>query len=163
MDYNEFNNKIDLDTLFVEIDEALEESPLEYVDVPCGMYEVKLTKLEMGETSSGKLACKGRFKVLTGEYKGQNIFYTQVLTQGFHYVQCVKFLDTLGTEVDCNISNHKPLILNHHQGAYGFYSDLFKEVYQACRGKKEFALEYGENDKGFKTYKVLEVFNVGTN
>lgn len=153
IDYNEFDEIVDVDTLLAEIEEAKEAAPIEYVDVPCGTYEVKLTKLELGKSQKGAYMVKGRFRVIEGDYKGQTIFYNQVVTSGFQIHANNEFLKSLETGLDiCFEKVQKPYIP---------YAELMEKVYTACRGKKEFALKYGQNDKGFKTFEILEVFNVG--
>lgn len=152
IDYSEFDDVVDIDAIMEEIKEAEEETPMEYVDVPAGTYEVKITKLELAKSSNGNPMIKGRFKVLAGDFKGQTIFYNQVVTQGFQIVLANKFLASLETGLDITFEKvEKPYIP---------YAELIEEVYRACRGKKEFALKYGQNDKGFNTFEILEVFPV---
>ena len=40
-----------------------------------------------------------------------------------------------------------------------FLDDLLMDVVEACEEQKlAFALEYGVNNKGFNTYKIVEIF-----
>ena len=41
---------------------------------------------------------------------------------------------------------------------YKQYSELLMDVFEAITGNFEYALSYKENSKGFKTFKVEEVF-----
>lgn len=154
MDYTQFDEMVDIETIIVEMEEAAEANPAEYVDVPPGTYEVKVTKFELGESSTGNKMIKGRFRVIAGDFKGQTIFYNQVVKQGFQFHEANKFMQSLAPEVDVKLDTSDPMKV------YSRYAATINAVYQAVRGKKEFALEYGQNSKGFSTFKIINTFPV---
>ena len=123
----------------------------EYVDVPKGDYEVKVVKIEIGETGEksktpGMPMGKIWFEVLSGEYKGQKIFMNQMLTSGFGFVKMNEMLDSFETGIPVMFEN------------FGQYDDLLKQIFREIDGRAEYHLNYGENKKGYSTYKILKRF-----
>ena len=145
--FDKWNKAVDLDGLKKDMVSA-QEGNAEYVDVPVGTYEVKLAKAELKaskQTNSPMVSMW--FKVVAGDYKGQTIFMNQIVTQGFQLNIVNNFLRSMDTGVDIEFADYKQ------------YADLLLDVAEACEGL-EFALEYDENAKGFKTFKIVEVFDV---
>lgn len=152
MDFSKFDKQVDLEGLKQDIAEAAENGG-DYKEVPAGTYEVKITKIEIGETGQnskvpGSPMVKIWFKILDGEYKNSIIFMNQVITEGFQIHIVDEFLRSLETDVDIYFES------------YSQYNEVLLDVFEAINGKFEFALEYGENSKGFKTYKISEIFEV---
>lgn len=152
MDFSKFDKQVDLEGLKQDIAEAAENGG-DYKEVPAGTYEVKITKIEIGETGKnskvpGSPMVKIWFKILEGEYKNSIIFMNQVITEGFQIHIVDEFLRSLETDVDIYFES------------YSQYNEVLLDVFEAIDGKFEFALEYGENSKGFKTYKITEIFEV---
>ncbi|SHF43655.1 hypothetical protein SAMN02746091_02527, partial [Caloramator proteoclasticus DSM 10124] len=44
--------------------------------------------------------------------------------------------------------------------SFSQYNDLILDIHEAIDGNLEYAVEYGETSKGFKTFKITEVFEV---
>ena len=148
--YEKFNAMFDVEGLKEDINKA-EESSGEFVEVPKGDYEVKIVKLELGETSEksknpGAPMAKVWFEIVAGDYKGQKIFQNQMLTTGFGIHKMNEFLDSLETGIRVQFEN------------FTQYADLFNQVFSAIDGKGEYALAYGENNKGFSTYTITQRF-----
>ena len=70
-----FNDR-DLENL-----DNLENDTTEYVEVPYGMYEVAVAGITYKERKAGNPMATIRFKVLNGEYKGNSIFYNQIVDE----------------------------------------------------------------------------------
>lgn len=117
-----------------------------YREVPLGKYEVKITKLELVESKNNKPMLSCWMKILAGDYKNSILFYNQVLSTAFGIHNANEFLRSLdsGKEVEFQ--------------SFSQYCNLILDVHEAIDGVNEYAVEYGETDKGFKTYKVIEVF-----
>lgn len=152
MDFSKFDKQVDLEGLKKDIAEAAENGG-DYKEVPAGTYEVKITRIEIGETGQNSKApgspmVKIWFKILEGEHKNSIIFMNQVITEGFQIHIVDEFLRSLETDVDVYFES------------YSQYNEVLLDVFEAINGKFEFALEYGENSKGFKTYKITEIFEV---
>lgn len=145
--FDKWNKVVDIEGLKKDMANA-EQNNKEYVDVPTGTYEVKLAKAELkpSKTNSNPMVSMW-FKVIAGEYKGQTIFMNQIVTQGFQLNIVNNFLRSMDTGLDIEFKDYKQ------------YADLLLDVAEACE-KAEFALKYGENAKGFKTFEIVEVFDV---
>ena len=145
--FDKWNKAVDLDGIKQDIASAAEGNK-EYVDVPVGKYEVKLTKAELkASKASGNPMVSMQFKVIAGDYKGQSIFMNQIVTQGFQLNIVNTFLRSMGTDIEIEFIDYKQ------------YADMLLDVAEACEGL-EFVLDYTENTKGYKDYKILEVFDV---
>lgn len=151
--FEKFNNLFGaegLEGLKKDIETAA-SSTGEFVEVPKGDYEVKVVKIELGETGEksknpGMPMAKVWFEVLAGDFKGQKIFMNQMLTSGFGFVKMNEFLDSLETGI--------PVIFEN----FNQYNDLFKQIFNEIDGKGEYALNYGENNKGYATYTITKRF-----
>lgn len=119
----------------------------EYVDVPDGDYEVKLVKGELKPSKKGDPMVSFQFKVLTGEYKGQYIFYNQVVTQGFQLSLADDFMRSMETG------------LNVEFDTYPTYANLILDVVEEVESQGlEFALLKTTNEKGYTELAITEVF-----
>jgi hypothetical protein len=121
------------------------------VEVPKGDYEVKVVKIELGETGEksktpGMPMAKVWFEVVAGDYKGQKIFMNQMLTSAFGFHTMNEFLNSLETGVTASFEN------------FVQYADLFAQVFNEVDGKAEYQLAYGENNKGYATYTIVQKF-----
>ena len=145
--WEKWDQKIDTAGLKDDVKKAAENKP-EFKEVPKGKYEVKITKLELKASKKADdpmLACW--MKVITGKYKSQHIFYYQMLTTGFGIHVANDFLRSLESGVEIDFDNFKQ------------YNDMLMDIMEAIEAEKlEYVLDYGENDKGFKTFKIEDVF-----
>ena len=147
--FEKWNKEIDVKGLAEDVKQASQNTGGgNYVDVPVGIYEVKLAKAEVKATKNGDPMATLQFKVLDGEYKNQSIWMNQVITQGFQLNIMNEFLRSMDTGVEIEFID------------YAQYNDMLMDVVEACDGKLEFALDYGVNNKGFNTYKITEIFEV---
>lgn len=148
--FEKFNSMIDVAGLKQDVEKAAESSG-DFVEVPKGDYEVKVTKIELGETGEksknpGMPMAKVWFDILAGEYKGQKIFMNQMLTSGFGIHKMNEFLISLETGI--------PVVFEN----FAQYNDLFAQIFNAVDGKSEYQLAYGENNKGYATYTIVQKF-----
>lgn len=148
--FAKFNDMFDLEGLKKDLENVTANTG-EFVDVPKGDYEVKVVKLELGETGAnsktpGMPMAKVWFEVLAGEYAKQKIFMNQMLTSAFGIHKMNEFLTSLETGLDIGFENFEQ------------YDALLKEVFTAVDGTAEYQLSYGENNKGFSTYTIVQKF-----
>lgn len=148
--FEKFNSMIDVEGLKQDVANAAENTG-EFVEVPKGDYEVKVTKIELGETGKnsktpGMPMAKVWFDIVAGEYKGQKIFMNQMLTSGFGIHKMNEFLTSLETGITVQFENFMQ------------YADLFKQIFAEVDGKAEYQLAYGENNKGYSTYEIVQKF-----
>ena len=144
MDFSKFDKQVDLEGLKKDIEDSANN---DFEEVPLGIYEVAITKLELGESKKGDPMVKVWFKIVSGEYKGSLLFMNQVITRGFQIHIVDEFLKSLDTDIDIRFDS------------YSQYNELLMDVFEAVNGNFEFALEYGEN-KGFNTFEITDVFEL---
>ena len=148
--FEKFNAMFDVEGLKQDVDSAAVKGG-DFVEVPKGDYEVKVVKIELGETGEksknpGMPMAKVWFEILAGEFKGQKIFMNQMLTSGFGIHKMNEFLMSLETGV--------PVVFEN----FTQYADLFKQIFDAVDGTSEYQLAYGENNKGYSTYTIVQKF-----
>lgn len=148
--FAKFNDMFDVAGLKHDIEAAASNSG-DFVEVPKGDYEVKVVKIELGETGEksktpGMPMAKVWFEILAGDYKGQKIFMNQMLTSGFGIHKMNEFLISLETGISVVFEN------------FVQYDDLFKQIFNAVDGQSEYQLAYGENNKGYSTYTIVQKF-----
>ena len=147
--FEKWNKTIDIEGLRKDVESASNNTGGNYVEVPANdTYEVKLVKAEVrpAKTSGDPMATL-QFKVQAGYYTGNSIFMNQVITQGFQIHIMDEFLASLDTGVEIEFVD------------YTQYNDLLMDVVEACEEQNlSFALEYGVNNKGYNTYKIVEIF-----
>lgn len=148
--FEKFNAMIDIEGLKQDVASAA-TSTGDFVEVPEGDYEVKVVKLELGETGEksknpGMPMAKVWFEVLAGEYKNQKIFMNQMLTSGFGIHKMNEFLISLETGIPVDFQNFMQ------------YADLMTQIFGEIDGKAEYQLNYGKNKKGYSTYTIIQRF-----
>ena len=148
--FEKFNNMMDINGLKQDVENAASNTG-DFVEVPKGDYEVKVTKIELGETGEksktpGMPMAKVWFDILAGDFKGQKIFMNQMLTTGFGIHKMNELLTSLETGI--------PVVFEN----FTQYADLFKQIFDAVDGKAEYQLAYGENNKGYSTYTIVQRF-----
>lgn len=149
--FEKFNDMVDVAGLVKDVETAA-SSDGDFVEVPKGDYEVKVVKLEIGETGEksktpGMPMAKVWYEVLAGDFKGQKIFQNQMLTTGFGIHKMNELLDSFESGVAVQFEN------------FVQYADLFAQIFAEIDGKAEYQLNYGENNKGYSTYTIIQKFN----
>lgn len=146
MDWSKFDKTVDLDGINNDIKEA-SKNKRQYKDVPLGKYEVKINKMELKTSKKGDPMVAIQFRVLEGEHKKGLIFYNQVITQGFQIHLANELLRGLDTDVEIEFKS------------YSQYNDLLLDIMEAVESEGlEYVLDYGENDKGYSTFEIEDVF-----
>ena len=155
-DFSKFDKMVDAKGLQEDIAKA-SENKRDFTEVPVGVYEVKVEKMELVETGEksknpGMPMVSIWFKILSGERKGSLIFYNKVImgtsNDGFMIHSNNELLKSLESELVVEFES------------YSQYAQLLLDIHEAIDGKLEYQLNYGENKQGFKTYKIEEVFEV---
>lgn len=147
--FDKWENEIDLEGLMNDLEDISNGNTQgDFKEVPCGVYEVSVQKMELKESKKGDPMLSIWFNILEGEYKNSKIFYNQVLTNAYGIHSANEMLRALvdGT-MDIDFKGFKK------------YADLILDVHEMIdREKWEFGLAYGQNNKGFNTYKITEIF-----
>ena len=147
MDFSKFDKPVDLEGLKNDILDA-EENGGDFKEVPKGKYEVVITKLELVESKNGNPMMSVWFKITAGEFKNSLIFMNQVVTQGFQIHIADEFLRSLETEAEVKFES------------YSQYAELLADIFEEIEDKVGFVLNYGENKKGYNTFKIEESFDL---
>ena len=143
--WEKFDKKIDTKVLKEGIKQARENGRGDYEEVPQGTYEVAVEKIELRESKKGDPMVSIWFNIIAGHFKNSKIFYNQVINQGFQIHLCNELLKSLDTGVNVEFDS------------YAQYNEVLMDVAEGTK-TLEYALEYGENKKGYPTYKITEVF-----
>jgi hypothetical protein len=131
---------------------------VERKEVPYGDYEVKITKLELGECTfdgdyKGYPEAHVWFKIISeGEYNGQMLFMNKRLislknpsANGFIIHKFNEFLTSLEPSVPVSFEN------------WGQYAALMESIFNEIDGRAEYQLAYFDN-KGWKDYQIVQRF-----
>lgn len=146
--WDKFDKAVDTAGLANDVKEAAENGA-NYREVPHGVYEVEVNKLELVESKKGDPMVTVWFKVVDGEYKGCLIFMNQVITQGFQIHIANEILRQMTAELPG---------FNVEFKTYKQYGELLMDIREAVDGKFEFKLDFAEGKKGFSTYSVDEIY-----
>ena len=145
--WEKFDKTIDVEGLQKDVQEAAKNGA-NFREVPHGEYEVKIEKLELIESKAGDPMVTVWFRVLVGDYKGSMIFMNQVITRGFQIHIMNEFLRSLGSGIEIEFKN------------YSQYGQLLMDVHEAIDEKFEYGLDYDENNKGFNTFKITQIYKL---
>lgn len=157
--YEKFNEMFGGEYGFAELKKDVEDAnkTLERVEIPFGNYEVKVTKLELGENdykdsqSYGCPQVQIWFRIIAGFYKGQIIFMSKNIYGKYAHLalrDIGELLDSFESGMDVSVASCKN---------FNEYGDLLESVFEAIQNN-EYQLEYDENAKGFKTYTIVQKF-----
>lgn len=144
--WEEFDEKIDVEGLAKDAKEAAENGGGNFKEVPLGTYEVEVNKIDLTKSKKGDPMLTIWFKIITGEYKGSLIFYNQVMSQGFGIHNANEMLRSLDSGVDVEFVSFKK------------YHEMLLDIVEAITDNLEYALKYDENNKGYNTYEITDVF-----
>lgn len=152
IDYSAFDNKIDLEELQKEVDEAKET---DFVDVPDDTYVVSIEKMEIKLTKAqDKLMFAAQFKIKEGEYANRMIFFNRVIsgntspkwTDAQAIKSVITWLSKLETEVE-------PEFIN-----YADFADCVLDIFQEVQNTVEVEVEYRADN--FNPVTIKEVFDL---
>jgi hypothetical protein len=146
--FAKFNEMVDVAGLQKDVETAASNDG-DFVEVPYGDYEVKVSKIELGATGEksktpGAPMAKVWFDIIAGDLKGQKIFMNQMLTSGFGVHKMNQLLDSLETGVTVVFEGFEQ------------YADLFKQIFDLVDGKAEYQLHYDVNNKGYSIYEIIQ-------
>lgn len=143
--WDEFDKAIDTKAL---AEEAKNSSSGDFAEVPHGTYEVKIEKMELVASKSGKPMVSIWFRILNGDFENSMIFMNQVVEKAFGVHNMNEFLRSLGTSKEIEFVTYKQ------------YGNLLMDMMEEIDGNFEYALKYGENRKGYNTFEIEEVFEL---
>lgn len=147
IDFSKYDKQTDLEGLKEDTQKAIENGG-EFEEVPPGTYEVAVSELELTMSKKDKPMVKIWYTILDGEYENNKIFQYQLVDTGQKLAIIKPLLEKL-TEGEIEVTFE----------SFAQYANLIEEIKDFIENNSlEYSLEYGENKKGFKTYRILEVF-----
>lgn len=148
MDYEKFNNALNIEEIKAGIEEAKSKSQ-EYAEVPLNRdYEVIVESMELGESKNGNPMVKIKFKIIDGEFRNQRIFMNQVVNKGLSIHIMNEFLRSLDSGVEVDFVEYQQ------------YGQMIEDIFDKIDGELSYLLRYGENASGYKTFSIKEVYEV---
>ena len=145
--FEKFDKEFDVEGLREDL-KNVSKNGSDFKEVPLGTYEVKIEKLELVESKNGKPMVSCWMRILEGEYKNSIIFMNQVVNSSFGLHIANDFLRSLESDIEVDFEN------------FTQYHNMILDIHEAIDGTFEYAVEYGENNKGYSTFKITDVFEV---
>jgi hypothetical protein len=115
-------------------------------EVPFGTYEVRVERLELVESKTGKPMLSCWMKILSGEYENSILFMNQVVNAAFGLHIANEFLRSLESGVEVGFESFLQ------------YQAMILDIHEAIDGNYEYTVKYGGTNKGYRTYKITEIF-----
>ena len=142
-----FDQMVDTEGLKKDVREVA-ENKIDYKEVPEGRYEVKIHKMELKQSKTGRPMVTFWFRILEGEYENQYIFWNQVVDMGFGLHKVNEFLRSLDSGVEVKFEN------------FTQYGQLLMDIHEAIDGRLEYGLKYSKNSKGYDEFEITDVFEL---
>ena len=147
--FDQWDQQFDTKGLQEDIKNAAKSSG-DFEDVPHGLYEVSVQKMELKATKKDNSPMVSIwFNIVNGDHKGQKIFMNQVITKGFQIHIVNQLLRDLTGGVDCPDIEFK---------TYSQYAELLMDIHEIIADSFEYGLNYAENKKGFDTFEITDIF-----
>lgn len=148
--FDKFDKNIDVEGLKKDAKEAATNGGGDFKEVPHGVYEVAVNKLELRESKKGDPMLSIWFKIVSGEYKGSIVFYNQVVATGFGLHMANEMLRSLDSNIEVTFDSFKQ------------WNDMLMDIFEAIDGNLEYQLKYSANKKNsnFNDFKIEDVFEV---
>ena len=142
-----FDQVVDTEGLKKDVKEVA-ENKIDYKEVPEGRYEVKIEKIELKQSKTGRPMVTFWFRILEGEHENQYIFWNQVVDMGFGLHKVNEFLRSLDSGVEVKFEN------------FTQYGQLLMDIHEAIDGRLEYGLKYSKNSKGYDEFEITDVFEL---
>lgn len=164
IDFSDFKKKMTANDMD-DLNNLDKESNGQYEDVPYGQYEVRVSKIELTKTkptakNPNMPMVRVAFRVINNENVNGYISYFAILDDKYITMRMQmtnRLLKSMKTQVDLSPSNFRDVEGNYDLNKY---RDLLTQVYEDITSRGlEYGLDYSENDKGFATYKITDVFD----
>lgn len=156
-DWSKFDKEVDLEVLAADVEEVEKNGGTgDFEPVPDGEYEVEVEKLELTQSKKGDPMLTIWFKILTGDYENQRIFYNKVMqpqNERAFGLQVHQNNEMLRALWDCEHDDVK------FRG-FADYADLVLDIHEEIDGRFEYLLEKKTDKNGFDQFKILEVYEV---
>ena len=149
IDFSSFNDNVDMKGLMADLANAENGGDGDFPEVPHGKYEVGIDKLILTMSKQGNPMLKVQMRIRGGQYNKCCLFYNQVVNTGYGLHNALTFLrslDAYAGEIE-------------FEGDFNVFRDTIADIKDNIDADKlTFSVEYGQTEKGFDTFKIVEVF-----
>lgn len=145
--FAKWDNEIDVEGLKKEIDD-IQNSNVDFEQAEHGTYEIKIGAMQVKSSKSGKPMLSVWFKVVEPGFTHLSFNMNQVLLHKYSIKNAMDFLRSLKSNQDIEFIN------------YSQFAKLVEDVFNDINGKLEYVVVYGQNNAGFDTFEVTDVFHV---
>lgn len=150
IDFTSFNEKTDMAGLMQDLANAESGNSGDFPDIPHGKYEVSIDTLQLTVSKKGSLMMKCQMRIKGGQYNKCCLFYNQAVANGKGLHDALEFLRDLDVVERDDVK---------FAGDFNKLRDLINTIRDEIeKTNLTYGIEYGENDKGFDTYKITDVF-----
>lgn len=152
IDFNKIDQAIDWKGFNRDVKEAKKNGGGDFPTIPAGKYEARLDNLEI-KNPKGKpndLMLEIRFKIISGQYKGQKIWQYIKFLGSKNDSSAVSRIETFLDSLDSGVS----IVCT----PFSVMNDTIMEICEAVDGKLEYAIEYDPD--AFNRIHIDEVFEV---
>jgi hypothetical protein len=129
----------------------------DYTEIPSGMYEVAVTKIEPSQSKAGSDMVKIWFKIVKGDYKGSILFMNQAIMNhdGTYNKGFLKKVDKILSALVSDL----PHVKTEYSTPFE-YKQMLMDVFEAISCKYEYGLKYDVDTKGFGVFEIVQVYNL---
>lgn len=149
MDYEKFNNALNIEEIKAGIEEAKAKSK-EFGEIPVNTnYDVEIESMELTESKSkGEPMVRIVFQIVDGQYSKSKIWMNQVITRGMQIHIMNEFLRSLKTGVEVGFEDYEQ------------YGKMLEDIFDEIDGNFEYRLYYGENSSGYNTFRIKKIYQL---
>lgn len=145
--FSQFDDKVDEEFNKAVLEAEKENGEKQFEQLPDGKYEVIISDMLIKKSKKGEWMLQVTFKVIQGKYtKRLDWAYYLLRPQSVHFANV--FLRSLESGIDVKYLSERQ------------YAELVDNILITITGSKEYGLEIKTNDKGFRFYKIIKVFDV---
>lgn len=160
-DWGKFDESVDLNGLAEDVEEAEKNNNDDRPEIPDGHYEVIINNMELGKSKikdngkGGDPMLKIQFRIVSGEYKNNLIFYNGVMQPSTSYFG---FQTHNNNVILTALGDGEPIHFNSFSQYNNEILDLFDDITQDG-DEWHYELEQSTGKKGYKQYKILQVLD----
>lgn len=145
--FAKWDKEINTEALKKEVEE-IGNGGKDFEQAEHGEYEVKIGAMQVKATKKGDPMLSVWFKVVEDGRTHLSFNMNQVLLHKYSIKNAIDFLRSLKSDQEVNFES------------YSQFAELVADVFDDINGKKEYLVNYDQNDKGFDTFEVTDVFTV---
>lgn len=152
--FEEFDKKFDTKALAEDEKKAAQNDFSNLPDVPDGSYTMKVDKMELKKSRSGKPMVSIQFRITAGQYKNRVLFMNQIIDKGFGLHKANELLKSM--ELDCvddaEQANGKLFV------SFSQYGQMILDAYEEIdTNKLTYDVDYSVDSKGYAKFVITGV------